>query len=71
MQAKLDNVQEGGNVPCNYLEANIYEPMQKNTQRIICCNSEIHVLYKDVDIVTHIILKCLEWAGQVFRMDGT
>lgn len=47
----------------------IFGPVQENSKWRIRYNHELYRLYKSDDIVTHIKLRRLEWAGHVYRME--
>jgi hypothetical protein len=49
----------------------IYGPVQDNGQWRIRYNKELYELYGELDLVTCIKLKRLQWAGHVQRMEGT
>jgi hypothetical protein len=46
----------------------IYGPINANGQWRCRYNTELDELYKDIDIVTDVKLRRLQWAGHVIRM---
>ena len=47
----------------------IFGPTNDNGEWRIKYNNELYSLYKEIDIVTHIKINRLKWAGHVIRME--